>query len=365
MTRVRSLLTDRLYQSLLGVVLVLVLAVSYLFAAVLDRPLTAQPALVTVRMPAAGGLFEGSAVTYRGVKVGRITDIVMTLDGVDATARLDASVQIPADTAAKVRSLSPVGEQYLDFQPSDAEGPYLRDGDVVEASVTDLPTSLGSTVVAVSELLDQVDDRALERVLGEVSTGLSGTGQDLGRLVDQAELLLDELDRVFPRTESLLRNAGPVADLVADQGATLSALGRDARSLASFLRDYDPRLREVLRSTPARLRQLDTLVAQAAAVLPGFLTAAVALGTVLDARDPHLRELLQEYAPGLATVGSLIRDEHLQVDLLGDEDTRCRYDTDRRDPREISPRPLDGSGRCPESAPNLQRGAAHAPGPTR
>lgn len=365
MTRVRAVLTDRLYQSLVGVLLVLVVAVAYLFAAVLDRPLTEQPAVVTVRMPAAGGLFEGSAVTYRGVKVGRITDVATTVDGVAATARLDASVDIPVDTEARVRSLSPVGEQYLDLQPRTSSGPFLTDGDVVEATATDLPTSLGSTVVAVSDLLDQVDDRALRRLLGEVSTGLAGTGQELGRLVQQADLLLAELDATLPEAEDLLRNTGPAASLVVEEGADLARLGRSARGLAGFLRSYDPRLREILRTAPQRLRRLDELVAQAQVVLPGFLSAGIALGQVLGRRDPHLRALLRSYAPGLSTVGRIIRDEHLQIDLVTDQSTRCRYDTVRREPRDIGPRPLDRDGRCAASQPNLQRGAAHAPGPTR
>ena len=34
-----------------------------------------------------------------------------------------------------VRSLSPVGEQYLDFQPDSAGGPYLESGDTIGGGV--------------------------------------------------------------------------------------------------------------------------------------------------------------------------------------------------------------------------------------
>ena len=291
--------------------------------------------------------------------------VTLTEDGtVRAVARLDDPGGIPADSRVRVRSLSPVGEQYLDFQPRSDPGPFLRDGDVVQASVRDLPTSLGATVVAVSDLLDQVDDRALGRVLREVSTGVAGTGQELGRLIDQTDLLLAELDRALPTAESLLRDAGPAASLVVDQRSDLLQLGRSARRAAAFLKSYDPRLRELLAGAPERLEQIDGLVDQARAVLPAFLMAGVDLGRVLERYDPHLRQLLREYAPGLGTVGEVV-GESLRVDLVVDQSTRCRYDTERRAPRDIAPRGLQAGGRCPESAPGLQRGAAHAPPPAR
>ena len=359
-TLARTLLTDPLYRSLVGVGLVLVVAVAYLFGGVLDRPVTGRSPSITVQMPATGGLFEGSAVTYRGV-----TSIELTEDGrVRAVARVDDPGGIPAASRVRVRSLSPVGEQYLDFQPRSDSGPFLRDGDVVQASVRDLPTSLGATVVAVSDLLDQVDDRALGRVLREVSTGVAGTGQELGRLIDQTDLLLAELDRALPTAESLLRDAGPAASLVVDQRSDLLQLGRSARRAAAFLKSYDPRLRELLAGAPERLEQIDGLVDQARAVLPAFLMAGVDLGRVLERYDPHLRQLLREYAPGLGTVGEVV-GESLRVDLVVDQSTRCRYDTERRAPRDIAPRGLQAGGRCPESAPGLQRGAAHAPPPAR
>ena len=175
MRSVGSVLTNRLYLSALGVLMVLVVTVAYLYAAVLDQPLTSRPDQVTVQLRNAGGLFEGSAVTYRGVKVGKVTQIQITDGGVEATVSLTSSEQIPEDSLAKVRSLSPVGEQYLDFQPRTADGPFLGDGSVVTAESTDLPKSLSSTVIAINKVLRQVDDRKLRSLLVELSTGLKGT----------------------------------------------------------------------------------------------------------------------------------------------------------------------------------------------
>ena len=359
---VRTVFTDRLYLSAVGVLTILLLAVAYIVGGVLGRPLTSNPTEVRVTMQSTGGLFEGSAVTYRGVQVGRVTTIRPTADGVVATARIDGT-EIPADTRVVVRSLSPVGEQYLDFQPRKDSGPYLATGDTLTAKASDLPTTLGSTVVSVSKLLGQIDDRKLRSLLDELSTGLKGTGQDIGRLLDQSGLLLDELDKAFPQTDRLLRQSGPALRTITDNRDQLLRLGTSARQLGAFLKNYDPEFRRLLERAPGQLQQLDEFVADADKVLPDFLRVSISLGDIVEARDPAFRELLAQYAPGLRTLTQVVRDKKLFIELILSNDERCRYSTTRRAPRDTAPRELATGGSCSASLAHLQRGAAHVPRP--
>jgi phospholipid/cholesterol/gamma-HCH transport system substrate-binding protein len=363
MSGLASVFRNRLYLSALGVLLVFVVGIAYLFAVVLDEPLTSRPDQVTVELAATGGLFEGSTVTYRGVKVGRVTTIVATGSGVVATISLAGDADVPRDTQARVRSLSPVGEQYLDFQPSSSTGPYLEDGDRVAADATDIPASLSSTVLAVGKVLDQIDARKLHRLLVALSTGLGGTGEDLGNLLDQGQAVLTDLDRAWPQTERLLRNSGPVLDLPVSSASDLRSLARSSRSLAAFLRDYDPELRSTLRRTPDEIKQLRSLVNDVADVLPGFLRTALPFTNEFVTHDPHLRALLQNYASGLGSLADVIRNGELRLELIPDLDARCRYAIAHRDPRDPSRRQLQDTGHCSASFARLQRGAAHAPGP--
>src|ERR1700687_6185804 len=83
---------------------------------------------ITVKLvlPAAGGLYRFSNVTYRGVQVGKVTDVeVIAGKRAEAMLSLDSSSKIPADLVAQVRSVSAVGEQYVDLQPHDESPPYL------------------------------------------------------------------------------------------------------------------------------------------------------------------------------------------------------------------------------------------------
>src|SRR5690242_19112904 len=66
---------------------------------------------VTLELPAAGGLYRFGNVTYRGVQVGKVTDVKLTEKGAEATLSLDTSPKIPADLHADVLSVSAIGEQ--------------------------------------------------------------------------------------------------------------------------------------------------------------------------------------------------------------------------------------------------------------
>ena len=83
---------------------------------------------VTATLPGSGGLFEGSEVTYRGVKIGKVTKMTSTEDGLELELALKEDTKLPTDSAMYVHNLSAVGEQYLDFQPDDEDGPYAKDG---------------------------------------------------------------------------------------------------------------------------------------------------------------------------------------------------------------------------------------------
>lgn len=360
-----SALRDRLWQSLVGVILVLLITVAYLFNSVLDTPLLGGTKVVKVEMTATGGLFEGSAVTYRGVKIGKVRTIKLTSTGVVATIAITADDKIPLSSVAKVRSLSPVGEQYLDFQPASTAGPYIKDGSVIPASSTDLPKTLASTVIAVNKVLDQVDAGQLHTVLTELSTGLAGTGEDLGKLVDQGQALLVDLDNLWPETDRLLTNGSQVLDIGTSKATEIRDLATSARQFAAFLKDYDPELRKTLAAAPEQITQLQALIKDASSVLPAFLDQAVPFSDLVRSYAPHLGAILQNYSTGLGVLGQAVRNGTLYIAGIAQRPTKCVYDNTRRDPKNPVQRPLVDTGHCPTSTPNLQRGAAHAPGPVK
>jgi phospholipid/cholesterol/gamma-HCH transport system substrate-binding protein len=361
--RVRRTGSGKLLLSAAGVFVVFVLCVAYIVSGVLGSPLTTRARNVHVELTSTGGLFVGSAVTYRGVSVGKVTHIGFTATGVEATAHLTTARRIPSDTRAVVRSLSPVGEQYLDLQPRTDHGPWLRNGSTIEASSTDVPQTLAGTVVAVNELLDQVDADKLHTVLEEASTALNGGGDELARLTDEGRLIVADLNKYWPQAERVLTNGGTLLDIGIDDAAELRQTARDFRAFAAFLKDYQPELARTLKDAPGIVAQLRAVLRDAEAVTPQFLSLGAALTGVLASYEPHLRALLATFAPGLDVLGAAVKDGSMQLDVIGQKDHECIYPNPDKDPKSTTRQPLRSDLHCPEVGRYLQRGAAHAPGP--
>lgn len=349
--------------SISGLVLALVACLVYLSAEILATPITTRAQTVTVELERTGGLYEGSAVTYRGLRVGRVSEISLTPTGAEATLRITQPVDVPADTEARVRSLSPVGEQFLDLQPRSEGGPFLTTGARITGDAVDVPVSLASATGALDGLLEQVDADDVQTVLTELAAATEGTQADLESLLDSSSELVTALDDVWPETRRLLTNGRTTLRTLAESGPELRKLSRSAKLFAAFLRDFDPEFRDILDASPRQLATTQLLVRDLRRVLPGFLSSLYGLTDILAARTPHLGELLDTLSYGTSRFGSAFRDGYLHINLNIHGVEQCSYHVKELDPKTTKRRPLLRDGHCPMDGLVAKRGAQHAPGP--
>ncbi len=114
------MISSRTKKQLLVFVFITLVGVSYVGAryARLDKLVYDSSYQVNAQFAQSGGIFTGAEVTYRGVRVGQVSDMRLTRDGVDVVLSIDKGQdQIPADTLALVGNKSAVGEQYVDLEP--------------------------------------------------------------------------------------------------------------------------------------------------------------------------------------------------------------------------------------------------------
>jgi phospholipid/cholesterol/gamma-HCH transport system substrate-binding protein len=358
----RGILQNRLVLSVLGLVLVTAVGITYLFGQVLKTPLTHRAAQVSVEMERTGGLFEGAPASYRGVRVGTVRSIGIDDGAVRAVVELRDGAEVPRDTRAEVRSLSPVGEQYLDFRPGSAQGPFLADGDVIEAEATDVPVAVADAADELIGLVEAVDRRDLRTVLRETSAAVGGSSGDLESLLRSTDELTTALDGAWPATDRLLRNGERVGELLARNEGRLRGFSADAQRLAAFLRDYDPRFRRLLEQSPRDLDQIGLLMDDLALALPPFLRAMVLVGQVTYEREPHLRALGPAMNFGFGRFLRAFRGGwlHINLELQGQE--QCEYGVGPRDGTSADRRPLATDGHC-TLTDHVWRGTEHAPPP--
>src|SRR5690625_2593928 len=141
---------------------------------------------VQVELPAAGGLYQFSNVTYRGSQVGKVTSVVLTPQGAEATLSLNGSAKIPADLQAQVSSMSAVREQFLHLLLRTTSPPYLHNSSVIAMYDTTIPHQVGPMLDQLSAFVDSNPKDKLGQLLDESINAFDGTAYFFGSQLDYA-----------------------------------------------------------------------------------------------------------------------------------------------------------------------------------
>jgi virulence factor Mce-like protein len=256
---------------------------------------------VTMELPAAGGLYRFSNVTYRGVEVGKVTSVELTRDGAKAVLSLNSSPKIPADLQAEVRSISAIGEQYVELSPRADSGPYLRDGSVIAMRDTTIPQDVGPMLDQVSALIDSIPKDNLDALLDESFKGFNGAGFDLGSLADSAATLSEDLNPVGDNTATLYNDLGPLLDSQAQTADSIKLWSRSLAGVTEQLVINDPQIRRLLREGPGALDEASRLLEQVKPTLPVLLSNLTTIGQILVTYNPSLETLLVLLPPSVAS----------------------------------------------------------------
>ncbi len=184
------------------------------FLGITDR-LLGRGLTIEATLPTSGGLFTGSEVTYRGVKVGKISAMDVTPKGLRVRIALEDGTKIPLDSKMYVHNLSAVGEQYLDFEPPDNKPPYAKAGDVIHGDESSLPTSEELLLTQMNSMVQSIDGADLSTVVGEAGTMFRGTANPLQRMVDSGTQFVDE---AAANTDSTITLLDTGRDRAADAG---------------------------------------------------------------------------------------------------------------------------------------------------
>lgn len=273
---------------------------------------------VTLELPAAGGLYRFGNVTYRGVEVGKVTSVQLNRDGAKAVLSLNSSAKIPANLQADVRSISAVGEQYVDLRPRTDSGPYLHNGSVIAKRDATIPQDVGPVLDQVNALINSIPKDKLSALLDESFKGFNGAGYDLSSLADSSAKLSGDLNRVGDNTRDLYNDSGPLLDSQAETSDSIKLWAKSLSGVTSQLVTDDPQFRTVLRNGPGALDEVSALLNQIKPTLPVLLANLTTLGQVLVVYHPSIEQLLVLIPPSLAGIESASPTNNPTGYALGD-----------------------------------------------
>ena len=275
--------------TIIGIVGVIAMALFYVQAPTL---LGIGRMTVTLELPATGGLYRFSNVTYRGVQVGKVTAVSLTAKGAKATLSLGTSPKIPANLQADVLSVSAVGEQYVDLRPRTDSAPYLHNGSVIAMHDTTIPQAVGPMLDQVSALVKSLPKNKIGQLLDESFQAFNGAGYDLGSLTDSASRISADSNSIVDRTRALTEDSQPLLNAQAQTTDSIRTWAHSLAGISDVLANDDSRVRTILQDGPGALDEASRLFQQIKPTLPVLLANLTTIGQIGVTYHPSIEQLL-------------------------------------------------------------------------
>ena len=239
-------------------------------------------------------LTANADVRISGVTVGRVTGVEPRLTDTRATIEIDHQyAPIAATSKAILRAKTLLGETYIEITPGRASDPRLKEDAVLPGKQV-LPTT---ELDEILRALDPATRKDLQKLLGGLSHGLRGRGQDINQAVghlapfaEDSTQALRVLDSQHHAVERLVRDTGQVLDAISRRQGQLSTLVTAGDRLLATTARRNRQLTRTVQILPTTLRELRPTMDAVAA------TAADAAPVVHDLR------------PGGRVFGQALRD---------------------------------------------------------
>ncbi|WP_158888879.1 MlaD family protein [Amycolatopsis anabasis] len=334
-----------------------------------DRLFGGTGYVVRLQLKDGSGVFTNGEVTYRGVTVGRVGELRLTADGMEAELRIDGSApDIPVNSRAVVANRSAVGEQYVDLQPRTEDGPFLGDGAVIPKESTALPLPVQTLLGGISEFNASVPTDSLRTVVDEFDAALRNAGPNLQVLLDSATSFTQSADAHLPQTSTLIDDGATVLRTQVDSSAQWRSFSQNAKLFAEQLAKSDGDLRKLIATAPQAATQLSGVLHDTNPGLSVLVANLLTTSNLFAGRIDGIEHLFVTVPKAVAAVSTAITPDSARfaLTLNFNDPPPCAegYEgTVHRAPDETSPLPLDTAARCalPAGSPTSVRGSQNAP----
>ncbi|KUH99623.1 mammalian cell entry protein [Mycolicibacterium acapulense] len=364
----------RIQLSIFAIVTVLTVGAISIFYLQLPAAVGIGTYRATANFVAAGGLYENANVTYRGVTIGRVESVGLSDDGVVAKMRLNSGTPVPENVTATVKSVSAVGEQYVDLvPPADASSATLRDGSNIGVDRTAIGQDIAGLLEEAQALVTSVGDSRIQELLRETFKAFNGSGPELARMIQSARMLVDEANANYGQVNQLIDQVGPFLDAQIRSGDDIRSLADGLARFTTEVANADPQLRSTLQTVPgaaAEANELFSGIRPSFPVLAANLANFGRIGVIYRKSLEHALVVFPALMAALLTVGGgLPADEGGKLDFKIDlqDPPPCLTGfvpaSEMRSPADETLRELPKDLYCkvPHNDPSVVRGARNYP----
>lgn len=356
--------------SIVTVLALLVMSIVYLQ---IPRALGWNRTDVSLEMPDTGGLYENANVAYLGQTIGRVDSVTLRPGKVVARLHFDSGADVPENVRAEIRSVSAVGEQFVEFVPDGDPQGRMADNTVIGEDRVDLPQAIGPVLDQATVLMASIDDAKMKRVISESFDAFNGSARDLQQFLDSAQLLLEEAQRNSGVTRQLIADAEPLLDSQLRSSDSIRAWTRNLADVTDQLRKNEPQLTSLIQRGPDALGRATKLLDDLQPTMPVLVANLVSVGEVGVVYNRSIEQLLVIYPAlvsslltainGAKESGQIKVDFNLQINETPPCTTGFLPAADRRSPADLSVPPLMNGIYCkvPMDSQITARGARNLP----
>jgi phospholipid/cholesterol/gamma-HCH transport system substrate-binding protein len=325
---------------------------------------------LTVELPASGGLYRTSNVTYRGIQIGRVTKVEPTKNGVKATLSIGSRYKIPVDASANVHSVSAIGEQYLDLVSTGNPGKFLSPGQTITKGT--VPSEIGPALDAANRGLSALPKAKIASLLNETAQAVGGLGPALQRLVDSTQAIVGDFQANISDVNDIIENSAPILDSQVDSGDSIERWSHNLNVLVAQAAQNDQHVQSILSKAAPTADQVNQVFSDVRESLPQTVANLEIVADMLKRYNKGLEQLLV-FLPEIGAIaqtvvasapGSVLLALNLSINNPPPCLTGFLPASQWRAPADTSIAPLPSGTYCkiPQDTPaNVVRGARNYP----
>lgn len=242
----------------------------------------------------ASGVLTGSEVRIAGVRVCKVTDVVLH----DGRARVSFSVladqEVPRDAVVSVRYADLLGNRYLAVEPGGG-GAALPPGATIPAERTRPALDLTALLNGFKPLFEVIDPNEVNTLANQLIAVFQGNSATVGDLLHRIVALtaaLTERDQVIADT---LANLNEVLDTVNGHQAELQALVAGLGELAATAADQQQVIAQSVDNGAALAGSLSDLLTELGPGLSEDITNVGDVSAALAANQQHLEQTVADF----------------------------------------------------------------------
>jgi phospholipid/cholesterol/gamma-HCH transport system substrate-binding protein len=255
-------------------------------------------------LPASGGLYPTANVTYRGITIGKVTDVEPTEQGAQATMSIASRYKIPIDATANVHSVSAVGEQYLDLVSVGNPGKYLSPGQTITKGT--VPAEIGPALDTAYRGLAALPKDKIASLLDETAQAVGGLGPALQRLVDATQAYVGGFKTQISDIHDIIQNSGPILDSQVNTGDAIERWARNLNILAAQAAERDQNIKSILSNAAPTADLVNEIFSGWRESLPQTLANVEILADLLKRYDYPNVEQLVVFLPQGASIAQAV-----------------------------------------------------------